>query len=89
VNKPIIETLSKAEKNQKKRNKQRINNQFKRNAIDALKEHQLFMDALGWYKSTNWNSLMPTKPSYSIMHSLREGFNIVMYSGTHRVNLEH
>jgi hypothetical protein len=30
---------------------------------------------------------MPTKPSYSIMHSLREGFSIVMHSGTHKVNL--
>ena len=30
---------------------------------------------------------MPTCPSYSIMHSLHEGFSIVMYSGSHRVNL--
>jgi hypothetical protein len=86
-NKPIIETLSKAENNNNKKVKQRLNNQLKKGAIDALKEYKQYMESLGWYNSTNWKIVMPTKPSYSIMHSLREGFSIVMYSGTHRVNL--
>jgi hypothetical protein len=52
-NKPLLETLSKAEKKKKKKRvKQRLNNQLKKNAIDGLKEHQLFMESLGWYKST-------------------------------------
>jgi phosphotransferase system IIA component len=91
-NKPIIETLSKAEKKKKKKKKkkqkQKVNNQWKKGDIDALKQHKQYMESLGWYNSTNWNPFMPTKPSYSIMHSLREGFSIVIHSGTHRVNLD-
>ena len=87
-NKPIIETLSKAEKKKRKNQKQKVTNQLKKGATRALKEHRLFMEGLDWYHKINWNPIMPTTPSYSLMHSLREGFSIVMYSGTHRVNLE-
>ena len=87
-NKAIIERLNKAEKKKKKKLKQKANNQLKKGAIDALKEYNQFMESLGWYNSINWKLCMPTKPSYSIMHSLKEGFSIVMYSGTHRVNLD-
>ena len=40
-----------------------------------------------FYDEINFKAEMPTLPSYSIMHSLDEGFSIVMYSGSHRVNL--
>ena len=30
----------------------------------------------------------PVNPSYSMMHSLREGVQVVMYSCTHRINLK-
>ena len=46
------------------------------------------MKSFRWYNYIDWKRLMPAKPSYSIMHSLRQGFSIVMYSGTHRVNLD-
>ena len=87
-NKAIIEILSKPEKKKKKKLKQKLNNKLKKGAICALKEHKQFMESLGWYKFINMKRCMPTKPSYSIMNSLKEGFSIVVYSGTHRVNLD-
>ena len=30
---------------------------------------------------------MPPNPSYSLIHSLEEGFSILMYAGTHRAKL--
>ena len=87
-NKAIIERLSIAEKKKKKHLKQKRNNQLKKGAIIALKEHKQFMESLGWYNSINMKLSMPTKPSYSIMHSLKQGFSIVIFSGIHRVNLD-
>ena len=61
---------------------------MKKGAVCALKEHTKLMESLGWYNSTNMTRSMPTKLSYSITHSLKQGFSIVIYSGTHRVNLD-
>ena len=39
------------------------------------------------YEELNFKEDMPTKPSYSSMHSLEDGFSILMYSGTHQLKL--
>ena len=39
------------------------------------------------YGERNFKEHIPTQPSYSLMHSLEGGFSILMYSGTHRLNL--
>ena len=39
------------------------------------------------YDERSFKQDMPTNPSYSLMHSLEEGFSILMYSGTHRTKL--
>ena len=46
-NKVLIETLSKAEKEKKKTLEQKRNNQLKKGAVCALKEHKKFMEYLG------------------------------------------
>ena len=56
-------------------------------ADKVLKMHVKYLKENNWYNPVNFVDKMPTTPSYSIMHSLEEGFSIVMYSGTHRVNL--
>ena len=39
------------------------------------------------YDECNFVEDLPPKPSYSMMHSLKDGFSILMYSGTHQLNL--
>ena len=39
------------------------------------------------FDDDNLTDEMPPKPSYSLMHSLQEGFSILMYSNTHRTKL--
>ncbi len=39
------------------------------------------------YEDINMKEEMPPNPSYSLMHSLKDGFSILMYSGTHRAIL--
>ena len=53
-----------------------------------MKAHKNFLKQMKFYLPCNLLTSMPSKPSYSIMHSLREGFSILMYSGSHRVNLQ-
>jgi hypothetical protein len=39
------------------------------------------------FDDDNLKEEMPPKPSYSLMHSLKEGFSMLLYSGTHRAKL--
>ena len=41
------------------------------------------------YETINQKEGMPSRPSFSMMHSLEDGFSIVMYSHSHHVNLGH
>ena len=52
-----------------------------------LKIHRNYLKSMNFYLPCNLLSSMPATPSFSIMHSLREGFSIHMYSGSHRVNI--
>ncbi len=52
-----------------------------------LKIHIAYLHKMKFYEEIHLKIEMLTCPLYSIMHSLHEGFLIVMYSGSHRVNL--
>ena len=40
-----------------------------------------------FYNSENFVTSRPSQLSFSIMYALEDGFSIIMYSGSHRVNL--
>ena len=71
----------------RKKTKQRNNRVCKDAALKCLKWHKRILMQKNFYLPENLLESMPKIPSYSIMHSLREGFSILMYSGSHRVKL--
>ena len=75
------------EKRKSKKARHDKNYEAKEIVKQKLKIHRNFLKSIDFYKSSNYLTYMPPTPSYSIMHSLQEGFSILMYSGSHRVNL--
>lgn len=74
-------------KRKRKKTKQRNNRVCKDAALKGLKWHKRILMENNFYLPENLLESMPKIPSYSIMHSLKEGFSILMYSGSHRVKL--
>ena len=64
------------------------NRKAKERGLKILKNHIAYLKEMKFYEDINLKTEMPTRPSYSIMHSLEQGFSIVMYSRSHRVNLQ-
>ena len=52
-----------------------------------MKTHIAYLKSRGFYDKQNFKDDMPTTPSFSMMHALKERFQILMYSGSHRVKL--
>ena len=73
----------------KKRKKARykVNQISKKAAVQKLKVHTKFLGQMNMYDDGSFKEDIPPKPSYSLMHSLKGGFSILMYSGTHRLKL--
>jgi len=82
-----LQHISKKRKKNKKSIRLKKNRKAKEKALKVLKIHIAYLHKMKFYEEINLKIEMPTCPSYSIMHSLHEGFSIVMYSGSHRVNL--
>ena len=79
--------ISKKRKKSQKLQRLKKNRKAKERALKVLKNHISFLRTMKFYEEINFKAEMPTLPSYSIMQSLDEGFSIVMYSGSHCVNL--
>ena len=62
---------------------QRKNSKDKEAMKNLMKSHTNYLENKNWLSDENRRSDMPENSSYSMMHSFDEGFNIVMYSGTH------
>ena len=65
----------------------KANQKSKKADVQKLKEHTNFLRHTNMYDGCNFAEDMPPNPSYSLMHSLKDRFSIVMYSGTYRLNL--
>ena len=78
---------SSSRKRKRKKTKQRTNRICKDAALKCLKWHKKLLIEKNFYLPENLVKSMPKTPSYSTMHSLKEGFSILMYSGSHRVKL--
>ena len=76
-----------AAKRRKKQIRLKQNRKCKKRALKILNEHIKYLQSKHLYDVRNFKVEMPPTPSYSIMHSLKDGFSIMMYSGSHRVNL--
>ena len=72
---------------QNKKRKLKQNRSGKKAALTYLRWHRNILKGKNFYDERNIVTSMPKTPSFSIMHSLKDGFSIVMYSGSHRVNL--
>ena len=55
----------------------------------SLESHLEALKKDGWLNEENMKTDMPTTPSYSMMHSLKDGFQIVMWCCTHNHKLGH
>ena len=77
---PPITLNSKQLKNRRKREKLRINRMCRNPAHNTFSN---YMEFLKKNKMMGPNTHDNENPSYSIMHSLSEGFSVVLYTGTH------
>ena len=54
-----------------------------------MKDHHQYLKDNFWLeKEVNLREDLPTRPSFSMMHSLEQGFEIVMYSCTHNTRAD-
>ena len=85
----VIDLVNSTNSRKRKRKKSNLkrNREPKKPALRSLKWHKKHLTKRGFYDPENLVESMPTTPSYSIMHSLRDGFEILMYSGSHRLKL--
>ena len=74
-------------KRKRKAARLKTNQTTKKIALKVLGRHIEYLREMNMYNGENFKLCMPTTPSYSIMHSLEDGFSILMYSGSHRVTL--
>lgn len=96
---PTIETVNpqgtssenvretKTERMKRKKARLKANQVAKKAALKKLNIHKDYLKEMRIYEDSNLMREMPPKPSYSLMHSLKDGFSILMYSGTHRAKL--
>ena len=79
--------LQRAAKRCKKLFRLKNNSKCKKQALKVLRYHISYLQSKHFYDDRNLKIEMPPTPSYSMMHSLKDGFCILMYSCSHRVNL--
>lgn len=84
---PVPNVVEKSAKHLRKARRKKENKRFKNKLNKKIKEHKRMLQEHGYFRDENLKRDMPPRPSYSIMHSLEEGFSIVLYSRSHRVNL--
>ena len=77
----------KNDKRERKRARVKANQVAKKAALKRLNIHKSYLKEMNMYEDSNMKSEMPPKPSYSFIHSLKDGLSILMYSGTHRTKL--
>ena len=75
------------QKRKRKAARLKVNQNSKKLTLKVLGRHISYLKEMGMYNEDNFNPSMPTTPSFSLMHSLEDGFSILMYSGSHRVRL--
>ncbi len=73
-------------KRKKKQRKQRENRKVEKYATMILNKHIADLQKMRLYDTINQQEDMLPRPSFSMMHSLDNGFSIVMYSHSHCVN---
>ena len=77
----------KGQKRKRKAARLKTNQSAKKQVLRILRRHVSYLEDMNMFNKENFHPSMPTTPSYSIMHSLEDGFSVLMYSGSHRVRL--
>jgi len=73
-----------ASQHERKQQQQKANIKIKKKILNKMKAHHKYLKDDGWLEDNeNLRQNLPTKPSYSMMHSLEQGFQIGRYSCTH------
>ena len=83
-----IRSLEEIKRKNERKKVQRIN---KKKCEELKKQWEEHLEALDVHEVFKPESMIETPkeyPSYSMMHSFSEGFAIVMYSGSHRLQYE-
>ena len=88
------ETIRTVKRSEKKRNrKKRSRLQRKRKKVRSkyrvlYQLHKEYLETQGWLKDNSIRPFLTEKPSYSLMHSLSDYFDIIMYSRTHKTSYD-
>ena len=74
-------------KEQEKVTRRNANEKRSRPFRNALKQYTINLEKGGWFNPANLKNDMPMMPSYSMMLSLDDGYQLVLYSCTHNTDL--
>ena len=71
----------------RKARRKKENRKIKKNLNKKMKKHTDNLRHHGFFRNSSLKCNMPSRPSYSMLHSFSEGFSIVLYSRSHKVDL--
>lgn len=83
----IIREYKKISKNKVKKLQINVSLRIMQPVMIALSWHCDYLEADEWFKESNRKEHTTSTHSYSMMHSLEEGYQIVMYSCTRNTDL--
>ena len=89
--KQVIRTSKRSEKKRNRKLRSRCQRKRKKTRSKyrlAWATHKEYLETQGWLKDNSIRPFLAEKPSYSLMHSLFDYFDIIMYSRTHKMSYD-
>ena len=71
----------------RKARRKKENRKIKKKLNKKMSQHSANLRHHGYFRNSNLKCNMPSRPSYSMLHSFSEGFSIVLYSRSHKVDI--
>ena len=71
----------------RKARRKKENRKIKKKLNKKMSLHAANLQHHGYYRNSNLKCNMPSRPSFSMLHSFSQGFAIVLYSRSHKVDL--
>ena len=71
----------------RKARRKKENRKIKKKLNKKMTLHAANLEHHGYYRNSNLKCNMPSRPSFSMLHSFSQGFSIVLYSRSHKVDL--
>ena len=78
-----MKELNKINKKLSKKIRAKENAKATKCAMNNLRKHITWLEKDGWYAIGNYSHFLPTRPYFSMLHSLKSGLSILLYTRTH------